>query len=83
MKRPWDRTVLSVHFWKGTEPSPGDGLETSTGRRYQILRLKFGRPQKGRLGPPRALECVVLPPGTPIEGTLFRWTWSPRKRKRR
>jgi hypothetical protein len=83
MKKPWDRTILTVHFWTATEPSPGDGLETSTGRRYLILRLKFGRPRNARLGPLRALECLVLPKGEPIEGTVFRWLWSPRKRRKR
>lgn len=83
MKRAWDATVLTVNYWSGPEPEPGDGLETSTGRRYLILRLKFGRPVRGKLGRLRALECVVLPPKTPIEGRIFQWTWSSRRRKQR
>jgi hypothetical protein len=34
MKRAWDPAVLSVLWWRGPEPSVGDVLETSTGRRY-------------------------------------------------
>lgn len=83
MKRAWDRTLLTVKFWDGPEPEPGDGLETSTGRRYLILRLKFGRAQNGRLGPLRALECLVLPKGEPIKGRIFQWEWSPRRRRQR
>lgn len=33
MKRPWDPTTLTANFWDGPEPHPGDGLETSAGRR--------------------------------------------------
>lgn len=78
MKRTWDPTTLTVHFWTGIDPNPGDGLETSTGRRYLILRVK--RSSENKI---RALECLVLPKGEPIEGRLFSWVWSPRRRKPR
>lgn len=78
MKQPWDPTKLTVNFWDGPEPQPGDGLETSTGRRYLILALK-----RRRDGSLRALECIVLPASESVSGRLFSWSWSPRRRKPR
>ncbi len=76
MKPPWSRTVLTVNFWTGPEPQSGDGLETSTGRRYLILRVA-----RKRTGELRALECLVLPKNEPIPGRVFEWAWSPRRRR--
>ena len=76
MKPPWSRTVLTVNFWTGPEPQSGDGLETSTGRRYLILRVA-----RKRTGELRALECLVLPKNEPIPGRGFEWAWSPRRRR--
>lgn len=78
MKRAWDPTVLTVNFWAATKPEPGDGLETTTGRRYLIQSIKW-KPD----GSPKALHCIVLPKGEPIEGTVHAWLWSARKRKQR
>jgi len=79
MKRAWERSVLSVLWWDGLAPMPGDAVETSTGRRYLVLRLRFGRSTRpGKLGPLRALETLVLPKGEPVEGKIHRWTWARR-----
>lgn len=78
MKREWEPTVLTVNFWEGTKPEPGDGLETSTGRRYLIQSVRL-RPN----GQPKALQCVVLPKGEPVPGSVHPWSWSPRRRLRR
>lgn len=85
MKRAWERSVLSVLWWDGQPPMPGDAVETSTGRRYLILRLRFGRAPtgSGKLGPLRALETVVLPKGEPVDGKIHQWRWAPRTRKSR
>ena len=91
MKRAWDPTTLTVNFWNGPDPEAGDGLETSTGRRYLIVRLKYGRWTRTaqgetvthRRGPLRALECIVLPRDERIDGTIFRWEWSQRTRTQR
>ncbi len=78
MKRSWDRTVLTVNFWEGTEPQSGDGLRTTTGRQYLILTVL-----RKRTGALKALECLVLPETERIPGTVFEWRWSPRKGTRR
>ncbi len=82
MKRAWQRAVLPVRWWQGPEPEPGDALETSTGRRYLIVRLKFGRQvTPGKLGALRALDTVVLPQDEPVEGKTHAWTWAHRGRR--
>ena len=78
MKRAWEPAVLSVNFWTGPAPVAGDGLETSTGRRYLIQRVMVKRD-----GSLKALHCVVLPKGEPVPGTLHPWSWSPRTRRSR
>lgn len=84
--RAWDPVVLSVKWWDGDEPSVGDCLETSTGRRYLITRFRLSRPFKEsgmtrtRI---RAFECVVLPDGEgPGRGRrVWAWEWAPRGRR--
>lgn len=80
MKRAWDPATLTVLWWYGTEPSVGDVLETSTGRRYQIMRMRYGRPKNGKLGPLRAFETVVLPKGASLGrgAKVYRWEWGKR-----
>jgi len=75
-KKPWDRVVLSVKWWEGPDPKEGDGLETSTGRRYLILGVRLNR-----YGIMSALECIVLPKGETIDGEVFQWRWSKRGRR--
>lgn len=70
MKQAWDRTKLSVLFWEGQPAQAGDGLETTTGRRYLIIAVR------GRI-----LECLVLPKGEPAPGTIFQWRWAKRARR--
>lgn len=79
MKQPWDLTLLTVHFWHGKPPAIGDGLETSTGRRYLIYAIHHKRDGTTL----RALECVVLPKGDPIDGKIHPWQWSPRRSRHR
>lgn len=80
--RPWDPVKLSVHWWEGEHPVAGHGLETSSGRRYLIQRVLYGRAIGETKGPLRALECVVLPKDdNQVPGQLFPWRWSPRHRR--
>jgi hypothetical protein len=81
MKRIGDPAKLTVLFWKGPDPMPGDAVKTSTGRRYLIQRLKFGKPRNRNLGPLRALECVVIGPADVVPGRTFEWTCGKRQRR--
>jgi len=80
----WDPVKLTVRWWKGRLPRAGDGLETSTGRRYLILKV-VRRKNDGYRRPAcriAVLECLVLPKGEPISGRVFDWQWAQRTRAR-
>ena len=78
MKAACDPTTLTVHYWDGAHPVPGDGLETGTGRRYMIQAVKLREKGARTVG---TLECVVLPKDESIPGVLHTWSWSPRLRR--
>lgn len=71
MKAEWDRTRLTVKWWHGERPRPGDGLRTRTGRQYLVLAVCE-----------KALDCLVIPRDEKIEGRVFDWEWAPRRRRR-
>jgi len=72
VKQAWQRSKLSVRWWHGAPPVPGDELHTKTGRRYLIVRVL-----------PKALDCLVLPADEPVTaGSVFLWEWAPRSRRR-
>lgn len=54
------------------EPSiePGDFLRTRTGRVY-LVEAVCGR----------QLHCVVMANDVEIRGRVFRWSWTPRRRR--
>ena len=83
MKRAWDLAVLSVLWWGGPDPSIGDVLQTSTGRRYQITRFRLSRPVRG-VTTIRAFETVVLPKDAKLEPwqKVHGWQWGKRSRRR-
>lgn len=68
MKRDWDPVKLRVSF--GDVPEPGCVLALRTGRRYQVLRVAG-----------RTLHCIVVPANADVEGPVWSWQWTPRKRK--
>ena len=86
MKRAWDPAVLTVLWWSGDEPKVGDVLKTSTGRRYWIQRIRYGRDCRTvigkvvtvRRGVIRAFETVVLPKDERVRGRVFDWQWGKR-----
>ena len=67
---------MPVNWWYGPPPQPGDGLQTSTGRKYLILKVRAA-------GSKMKLDCLVLPKSETVPGTMFGWEWSPRRRKGR
>ncbi len=84
MKRAWDPARLTVNFWEGPPPQPGDTLRTRTGRQYLVRGVRFAAPAiryHSASTTPTALDVVVLPKDEPATGQVFEWTWSPRTRK--
>lgn len=77
MKQPWDPVSLTVQWWHGKHPAPGDGLRTKTGRLYLIQGVV--RKRNGLVG---KLRCLVLPKDESVPGRIFEWEWGPRKRAR-
>lgn len=71
MKAPLERLTLRRVSWIGPDPLPGDWLQTTTGRRYQVINVR------GTI-----LHCRVLPPeAEPEPGVrIFNWFWANRKR---
>lgn len=78
-KRVGDEVRLRALWWDGDLPTPGDLLETSTGRVYLIERVGKQRPTGSF-----TLHCRVAPSDAPIAfgHALWRWTWT-RKTTRR
>lgn len=70
MKRPGEPTTLTLLWWHGEPPVPGDVLKTKTGRRYLILE------QKGR-----RQMCVVMRPEERSTGLTFDFEWAKRERR--
>lgn len=66
----WSTVTLRYTSWDGPEPQPGDVLQTSTGRRYEIREVRG-----------KQLLCQVIPADTVVEGRLFWWRWNGRRRK--
>lgn len=70
MKRVGDPTTLSRLWWDGPEPEPGDALETKTGRKYLILKVRG-----------KQLDCMVITKDEKTNGEVFKWEWAKRKSK--
>ena len=61
---------LTVKWWDGIPPRPGDGLVTKTGRRYLILAISKA-----------ALTCAVVGADHPFKGCVWKWQWASRRRR--
>ena len=72
MKPNFARVTLTRVDWEGQDPKHGDVLETSTGRRYEIVTVKGKR-----------ITCRVVPSDAwLIEGaTVIQWRWAKRLSK--
>lgn len=66
-KPPWSQVTLR---WYGDVPEFGVVMETSTGRRYQVIGIKG-----------RAVQCLVLPPDAPIDGPVMEMYWVKRQKR--
>ena len=85
--RAWDQVKLPVHWWHGARPKPGDGLITSTGRRYlvqEVVMRKNDTIHRKHKEEVRYLKCVVLPDDDSIAGIddvpgkWYTWEWARR-----
>jgi hypothetical protein len=83
MKRPGDPSTLTVIWWDGEEPVAGDAVETRTGRRYLILRVRYRRASLGHERSISALDTVVLDKHDAVPGVIHPWRWAPRTRRAR
>lgn len=66
---PWAQVKLRVT----DGPIPDVGVElrmVTTGRRYQVIGVRG-----------RALQVIVLPPEAPVQGEVWDWQWTARKRR--
>lgn len=71
---------LTINYWDGDHPSPGDVLRTPSGRSYLVRLVEYKRN-----GDIKRISALVVEPFTdPATGhVLYGLEWSSRKRKTR
>lgn len=67
---PWAQVKLRVSH--GPIPDVGVELRMTSGRRYQVIGVRG-----------KALTVIVLPPEAAVQGDVWSWEWTKRKRKQR
>lgn len=73
MKAIGQSVTLRAVAWEGSLPVAGDWLRTSTGRQYEIERVR------GSACPLR-LDCVIIPPESNAgDIRVHQWVWNVRR----
>lgn len=80
MKRLGERITLTYVGLCCPPLEAGDVIQTSTGRRYEVLDLGDIICRDGR-EPKQKLSCVVMRPSSRIadDTRILHWQWLPRK----